>query len=57
MTKKQIIDKHGNLPSWLITLILLLGETLLQFLIDRFSKKCKECGLEKVHKLSCSKNY
>lgn len=46
MTKKQIIDKHGNLPSWLISLILLW-----------FSKKCKVCGLENGHKLSCSKNY
>jgi hypothetical protein len=39
MTKQQIIDKHGKLPEWLIQLILLLGETLLGFLIEKFKKK------------------
>jgi hypothetical protein len=57
MTKQQILDKHGKLPNWLVQLILLLGEKLLSFLIDRFKKKCDVCGLEEGHKLSCSKNY
>lgn len=39
MTKQEIFDKHGKLPEWLIQLIILLGDTILSFLIEKFKKK------------------
>jgi NTP pyrophosphatase (non-canonical NTP hydrolase) len=39
MTKEQIKEKHGDLPTWLISLIMLLGEELVSWLIEKIKKK------------------
>jgi NTP pyrophosphatase (non-canonical NTP hydrolase) len=39
MTKEQIKEKHGDLPTWLISLIMLLGEEVVSWLIEKIKKK------------------
>lgn len=37
--KQQIREKYGDLPNWLINLILVIGEAILTFFINKYKTK------------------